>query len=333
MFNYYCICRPKLTCRKKLIYGSVIGLLISLSISAVSIADTGELQATGKSEITFLFEDNSYNAMLFTPQVKNREVPYPLIVVASGVGDKLSRFIHATGFSKMASRNSVIVAYVQIDQYEDWFNWIGSSSGRSNKGAEFFRSVITRVSKEANVLSEKTYLAGYSTGGILVLAAMCDMADEVAAFAAVSASLPDAWKAKCAIKRSVPALVIASRDDPIVPWNGGNLSIPLTEKKSINVLSVSNSIELWRVNNKCDARPVLEAFANVDPTDRTTVTRLKYDYGCNNDSPVILYAITGGGHAWPGSIVKLHSFEGPVSQDISATNVIWEFVRKYSLKH
>ncbi|WP_455375206.1 alpha/beta hydrolase family esterase [Kaarinaea lacus] len=326
-------CRPNLTHRGKLVTGFVIGLLISLAMPGVSAAASMELKGGSKTEVSFVLNNENYNILLHLPEANSSNDSYPLMIVVSGVGDRLSRFVRATGFSKITNRESVVVAFVQLDQHDNWYNWLRLSRETENQGADFIRSIIARISSEVNIQMNKIYLTGFSAGGMLVLTAMCDLSSTVAAFGVVSASLPSEWQTQCPTKRSVPAIIFASRDDPVLPWNGGKIAIPLTVSKTLNVLSVSDTVDLWRWKNKCNARPLIEAFANADPSDGTTVTRLKYDFQCHNSSQVLLYAVTGGGHSWPGSITKLRSFEGAISQDIRASDTIWEFVKNYRLDH
>ena len=334
-----CNCRPEIRSIARLLADFVIGLLLFLGadfldensqIVLAATAETRESHTATKSEISFLFDGKTYQALLYIPQNNNNSKSYPLLIATPGIGDRLLRYIRVTDFARMAGLHGFIVAFPQIEQYQDWPEFL-NPSGNSNQAALFFRSIIASASKVANIQSSNIYLTGFSTGGMIVLAAMCDMSNEVAAFGIVSASLPRAWQSECRMKRAVPAIFFASRSDPILPWDGGRFSIPLAQTPSMDVLPIDDTVALWRQNNRCNPRPLLEPMANVDPSDSTTVTRLKYDFECRNDAQVLLYAITGGGHTWPGSVAKLRSFEGAISQDISASNSIWEFVRRYNL--
>ena len=317
----------------------MIGLLLFAGVSTVTVASTPGSQIAKKSEFSVVVDGDSYQIPLYVPQNNSVENSHPLLIAIAGIGDPLLRFIRATDLARMASLHGFVVAFPQVDQHDAWLGWL-KPSGNINRAAVFFRSIIGGASKQASIQIDKVYLTGFSTGGMLVLSAMCDMSKEVAAFGVVSASLPRAQQAHCRIKRAVPAIIFASRNDPVLPWDGGEFSVPLTTSAAkvtpatsptIDVLPVDDTVALWRANNRCNPRPVLEPLANVDPSDRTTVTRLKYDFECRNDAYVLLYAVTRGGHTWPGSVTKLPSFEGVISQDISASNTIWEFVRKYSL--
>src|SRR4029450_331493 len=46
--------------------------------------------------------------------------------------------------------------------------------------------------------------------------------------------------------------------------------------------------------------------------------------GCHGGSSVALYAVTGGGHTWPGSSIDL-PMNGHVTQDINAADLMLEF--------
>jgi len=54
----------------------------------------------------------------------------------------------------------------------------------------------------------------------------------------------------------------------------------------------------------------------------------------NDGSEVILVQITGGGHNWPGRLILpgIDNLLGPITHDISANDMIWEFFQKHPMK-
>lgn len=65
--------------------------------------------------------------------------------------------------------------------------------------------------------------------------------------------------------------------------------------------------------------------------DGTAVKTTLFDK-CKNNTEVILYAVEGGGHAWPGGVQYFPEFLiGKTSRDFNASEVIWEFFRKHTL--
>jgi polyhydroxybutyrate depolymerase len=61
-----------------------------------------------------------------------------------------------------------------------------------------------------------------------------------------------------------------------------------------------------------------------------TVTRKRWTGG-KDGAEVVLYQIDGGGHTWPGRTVRL-KFLGPVTMDISANDLMWDFFQKHPRK-
>ena len=303
--------------------GFVTGLFIFVFLNGIA----GEVgAAVTKSEFEFKSNGKSYNALMYRADAIQKSKPNALVIVVPGDGIKLARFVRATRLTKQLSKHSssqnFVIVLPQVNHHEDWTNWLTKPD--TNYPAIFFRSIISEARKELGLKFNNIYLAGFSMGGVMVLSAMCELENEVTAFSVVSASLPKALRPTCNIQRSVPAIIISSRDDLVMPWEGGVINKQYEENVSIDVLSVTGTVDLWSAANKCNNRPLLKPVANLDPTDRTTVTRLIYDYGCQQNATIELYAIKGGGHSWPGSAVRLKSFEGKVSQDISATDILWE---------
>lgn len=329
MHNSYC--GPMLTFCGKAIFNFVTQLSFFILVSGVSFSIPASAGNSEKIETSFEYQNDKYQALVYMPESIQEGSTFPLIIVAPGIEDRLPRFVRATNFHKITGRAGFVVAYPQFFQHDVWEDWLTRSQTKTNHAAGFFRAVIAKVSSQVPVRTDQIYLAGFSTGGILVLSAMCDMENDIAAFGVVSAALPGSWQSRCQPKRSVPALLIASRDDPVVPWSGGQVPVKMTGEKNISLMSVTDTVDLWRSINSCNARPLLNAIENVDPSDRTTVTRMSYDLNCKDSATVLLYAIKGGGHSWPGSNIRLSSFQGAISQDLKAADTIWEFVRKYRL--
>jgi polyhydroxybutyrate depolymerase len=50
--------------------------------------------------------------------------------------------------------------------------------------------------------------------------------------------------------------------------------------------------------------------------------------GCRDQAEVIIYAIEGGGHAWPGGGP---TFIGKTSKDINASETMWAFFENHIL--
>jgi polyhydroxybutyrate depolymerase len=77
--------------------------------------------------------------------------------------------------------------------------------------------------------------------------------------------------------------------------------------------------QAWAVHNHCRPTPVTQQVT-------LHVTRVSYR-GCKANADVVLYVIEGGGHTWPGSTATWDPALGVVTDEISASELLWEFGR------
>jgi len=292
--------------------------------------DLAGKKSTQKMELSFSVAGHRYNYLLYTPKSYQADQPYPLLIVAQGFRSRSQRFMHSTGMDELAERYGFLIAFLSIEDEESWASVL-SVENNSNSAA-FIRALMVDIAAQRNIQSNRIYLTGFSLGGMLILGAMCELSDTVAGFAVVSATFPRQLVKGCVPRKSIPAIIIASRDDPVIPWDGGLMANDFGKSSKLQLLSVVETADIWIRNNGCNDRPLIEPLANVDATDGTTVTRMAYDFNCNGNAVVLIYAITGGGHSWPGSRYKLHSFEGAISRDIDASSVIWNFFNESNNK-
>jgi Poly(3-hydroxybutyrate) depolymerase len=126
----------------------------------------------------------------------------------------------------------------------------------------------------------------------------------------------------------VPVLMIHGTADRTVPWAGGKLKGG--NKTHGEVLSFVDTALYWARNNGCRAPAELKMLPDVDPGDGTLAFQMSYT-SCNPGSEVMLLAIRGGGHTWPGANQLLP--ENKVvksSRDINATRFIWDFFSRHT---
>jgi polyhydroxybutyrate depolymerase len=124
--------------------------------------------------------------------------------------------------------------------------------------------------------------------------------------------------------------MISNTDDRLVPWGGGD--IRFGRKTFGRALSVPETIKYWVNHNQCSSSPSISMEPDRDPKDGTRVRREAYNQ-CRESSEVVLYAIEGGGHTWPGGDQYLPQWIiGKTNRDIDANEVIWDFFRKHIKK-
>lgn len=78
--------------------------------------------------------------------------------------------------------------------------------------------------------------------------------------------------------------------------------------------------------------PAISYEPDRDPKDGTRVRRETYG-PCNHETEVLLYAIEGGGHTWPGGDQYFPArIIGRTSGDIDANEVVWNFFKRHTLR-
>ncbi|HWO37251.1 MAG TPA: PHB depolymerase family esterase [Candidatus Acidoferrum sp.] len=182
----------------------------------------------------------------------------------------------------------------------------------------FLNQMLDQLALKYSVDTRRIYATGLSDGGFMALRVGCNMADRVAAIAAVGAAMPKTMI--CLPARPVPALFINGTDDPIVPDNGGTY-----KPGRFHVLSAEDSTKTWAKFDRCEEKPAQDKLPSSDKGGKETKT---FTYGaCKDNAQVVLYSVKGGGNTWPGGEPYTTEKEvGKTSNAINANEAIWSFL-------
>jgi polyhydroxybutyrate depolymerase len=274
---------------------------------------------------------------LHIPASQKKSNPVPLVIALHGRGGNGESMILVTrkGFDKLADKEEFFVVYP--DGIE--LNWNdGRSDEQVNDRAHkeniddvgFISALIDFMIKNYNIDPKRVYVTGISNGAILSYRLACEISHKIAAIAPVDGNIPQALEFECLPKMPVSLLAINNINDPLVPFDGGEIVGHFGMKKLGKVLSVNVSVYYWVIQNGCNHTPVINMEPDRDPRDGTRVRREEYSGG-KDGSEVILYAIYGGGHTWPGGYQYLPAWIiGKTSRDIDANEIIWSFFKKHS---
>jgi polyhydroxybutyrate depolymerase len=152
----------------------------------------------------------------------------------------------------------------------------------------------------------------------------CERPDRFVAVAAVAGNLPA--RLACRPARPVSVLVMNGTEDPLMPWNGGE--VRFGPQRLGEVLSAERTVAGWVAVNACDTVPVVDQLPDRAPFDGTHVSRIEYPR-CRAGAEVQLYRVEGGGHTWPGGPQETpRRVVGRTSRDVDATDAIWSFFSK-----
>lgn len=273
----------------------------------------------------------------YVPSSYNKSIQLPLVIALHGRGGSGESMVLVTlkGFDKLADKDGFIVVYP--DGIE--LNW---NDGRMDEEANdrahrdniddvgFLSALIDSMIKDYNIDPKRVYVTGISNGAIMSYRLACEISHKIAAIAPVDGNIPVMLSPECYPASPVSVLAINNVNDPLVPYEGGNIYSSIRKLNLGKVLSVDESIGFWVNRNQCSALPVVTEEPDLDPEDGTKVTKKEY-FNSIDGTEVILYSVDGGGHTWPGGLQYLPSWiVGKTSRDINATEVIWAFFKKHS---
>lgn len=315
--------------KKLIIFVVLITLSSVLNSSFINISP-------GNHNDSIVIDGLKRTFLYYIPKSFDLSRPRPLLIVLHGGGGTGRNMVKLTlgGFNSLSEKRGFIVVYPDgIDKH--WNDGRNSEEQGANKEIDdtrFISALIDFMIGKLNADKFRVFVTGMSNGAIMSYRLACELSDKIAAIAPVAGNIPLKILSSCSPSRPVSVLAINGTNDPLVPFNGGDVTGPFGQKKLGRVMSVQESVLFWVKNNSCSSAPVVTHEQNTDPDDGTTVRKEAYNNGKDN-TEVILYVIEGGGHTWPGGYQYLgKGIVGKTSFDIDADEIIWKFFEKHSLK-
>jgi polyhydroxybutyrate depolymerase len=191
----------------------------------------------------------------------------------------------------------------------------------------FLSQMLDQLALKFSVDTHRIYATGLGDGGFMVLRVGCNMADRVAAIAAVGAALPKTMI--CLPSRPISALFIDGTEDPVVPYDGGTY-----KPGRFHTLSAEESAKTWAKFDRCGEKPAQEKIAPLDKDkDKSAKDTKTFTFsGCPDNAQVVLYSIKNGGSTWPGGEQYMTEKEvGKTSNALNANESIWAFLATRNL--
>ncbi len=255
---------------------------------------------------------------LFIPSSSTPGRPAPLVFNFHGFTANPESQDWLSGMSGMAEEAGFILATPKGWGNEEFLGWnAGSCCGQAVlenvDDVGFTSDMIDRISAEYCVDPSRIYAAGISNGAFMSYRLACELADRIAAVAAVAGVTV---VNSCRPSRPVPVISFHGTSDLLVWYNGG-----LYE-------SAPRTMARWSMRNGCSRE--------VETVYQKGNVRCHIYKDCRDGAAVELCTIQGGGHNWPGgmdmsSIPPYTGLEGTMTRDINATRAIWEFFQKHPM--
>lgn len=237
---------------------------------------------------------------LYVPGRVPALTPVPLILVLHGLYLDPATQEAASGLDAVADTQDVALAY-PAGEGGSWNAGAccGHSAAQQVDDVGFLVHVVDLIRQIRPIDLARVYLAGFSNGGMLALAAECDRPDVFAAAVSVAGTL----ETPCAGNRPVTALMINGLVDRTVPYAGSRRS-PLLGAALTPVPAAAARLAK---RSRC-----------VDNVGYRAQRYRRTEYvGCAGGSSVQLLTVPGLGHHWPDA----------QRDGVDGGALTWEFLR------
>lgn len=179
---------------------------------------------------------------LHVPPTYDASKPTPLVLVLHGHGDDATGAARISGMDAEADKHGFIVAYPEA------VHWLGSRSlaawdtgnglvppGNHADDSSFLRKVIETSQSQLSIDPSRTYLLGFSNGGMEAYKAATELSDKLAAVVAVSGAMGGGEQKP---NSPVSFMSIVGTSDDGVPYTGR------TKEEEAVVATNPNTIQL-----------------------------------------------------------------------------------------
>ena len=302
---------------RKLVVGAVL-VIIGLPVALVLIGGAS-IYVLDRTNGTMASSGQKRKYLLYVPKSYDGTKPTPLVISMHAAAGWPAQQMNLSRWNRLAESQGFIVVYPSgSDVPKIWHLERGAGLLRD---VQFIAALIDTLKAAYNIDPTRIYANGLSNGGGMAFVLSCTLSNRIAAVGMVAAAqtLPSDW---CQDQRPVPMIAFHGTADPIVPSYGGPLGDPFNPVK-VTFPAVRDWVGSWARRNRCGATPV-ESLVAPD------VTRIEYPH-CAADALVVLYAVQGGGHSWPGGKPLPKWWVGPTSNSIDATSQMWAFFREHRL--
>jgi polyhydroxybutyrate depolymerase len=254
----------------------------------------------------------------------------PLVVVMHGSGENGAQLRIETGygFERLADQHGFAVVYPNAyEGYWDVCSIVGNddANGLHVDDVVFLGALVDQLITEIGVDRGRVFAIGSSRGGSMALRLALEDPSRFRAVAAVSANvpMPDNFKCKPAGQGTSSVMIMNGTKDPLVPFDGGEVSLLGLFYRNGKVRSSRDSGQYFADLNDITRKP---ETSETQVADGVQVEHVLW----RNDSnvEVELVATHGGGHGIPQPYRRHPRLLGPSLKEPNGPEVIWEFFER-----
>jgi polyhydroxybutyrate depolymerase len=280
------------------------------------VEPTGPITAPGDYTEQIKVDGTMRSYKVHVPPEYKPGVPMPSVIMLHGISEDADSFAELTNMNAKADKEGFITIYpegnpiMHNDTHLAWNvpNWGIFHPARHADDVAFVGDVIDSATKQLSIDPNRTYVAGFSNGGMLAQEVAAKNSDKVAAVALVGTALSgkDAEPAQ-----GVSVIDIHGTDDPVVPYQNWDNSLHLVKMQPVSYTS-----QFWKKADGIDS-------PGTETKDGNLV--LKDSVNTKTGMEVKQIGVIGGTHTWPSA-----GAEDLADQSFNATDEIWNFFSHHS---
>jgi polyhydroxybutyrate depolymerase len=298
----------------------VIGVVAVVALARRDPVTTchGVVSGERACRIRFDFDHRERRARLRVPVAPPPKAGFPLILVFHGAQATADWQVAYTLLEDAATRAGFAIVHPDGNGKDHTWNagtCCGSAMHDQVDDVAFVRELLVRLDEHLPIDRRRIHVAGISNGGMFADRLACELSNQLASVAMVSAP---PFAGRCPLWIPIPTLVIHGAKDSLVPATGRESA-----------------------TDDAPAYPDLMTFATnrasqydcADPVERplglmgsacTSWTP------CRFDGEVELCILGDGGHTWPGAKLELTEL-GPTSRTLDANRELLKFFQRHVL--
>ena len=259
--------------------------------------------------------------VLHLPPESARLKPTPVVIAFHGYPMTASQMSRVTHLSAVADGHGFAVLFPQ--GYGQSWAVPGGNTPAQQAGIDdvaFVRTLLDIVGPTYGLDTSRVVATGISNGGILTELLGCSFADRLIGIVPVAGLMRRNTSAACSPSRPISVFGIHGTGDPIADYHG----VPGAD----GFLSFTETLAFWARLDGCSKTATIGSLVD-SAHDNTSVITMSYS-GCRSGTEVGGYAVSGGGHAWPGG-EPIGSVEdmGVTSRQFDAGEAIWSFLDRH----
>jgi len=248
--------------------------------------------------------------------------PTPVVMTFHGRGQTGPLQLALTGFENVSNEQDfILIAPTAVNG--EWN--LPDPPTKGSPDILFVNAMLDKVNQTLCTQPQKTYASGMSRGSAMVFLLAC-LPENQRRFAAFGGAGASFYRPVCSNSQPAPLIYFHGTKDPVVPFTGGTVKSKGPNGETDVVQPANTIMKEWAKHNGCSGAPAEKTTGDVDQTKWAS---------CAANAQVDYYAVTGGGHTWPGTNPQIASLIeksfGKTTQDANASELMWQFFKAHTL--